>query len=42
MTPAHDIKPKKVTARRTGNEHFSWFGTRATKSRLNFLDLLRA
>src|SRR5271168_2041983 len=25
-----------------GNEHFSWFGTRATKSRLNFLDLLRA
>jgi hypothetical protein len=25
-----------------GNEHFTWFGTRSTKSRLNFLDLLRA
>jgi hypothetical protein len=25
-----------------GNEHFSWFGTRSSKSRLNFLDLLRA
>src|SRR5437870_4063961 len=25
-----------------GNEHFTWFGTTASKSRLNFLDLLRA
>jgi hypothetical protein len=25
-----------------GNAHFTWFGTTASKSRLNFLDLLRA
>lgn len=25
-----------------GNDHFTWFGTRASKSRLNVLDLLRA
>jgi len=25
-----------------GNESFTWFGTRSSKSRLNFLDLLRA
>jgi hypothetical protein len=25
-----------------GNDWFTWFGTRASKSRLNFLDLLRA
>jgi hypothetical protein len=25
-----------------GNDHFTWFGTRASKSRSNFLDLLRA
>jgi hypothetical protein len=25
-----------------GNDHFTWFGTRSSKSRLNFLDLLRA
>ena len=25
-----------------GNEHFTWFGTTGSKSRLNFLDLLRA
>jgi hypothetical protein len=25
-----------------GNDHFTWFGTRRSKSRLNFLDLLRA
>src|SRR4051794_16702855 len=24
-----------------GNDHFAWFGTSASKSRLNFLDLLR-
>lgn len=26
----------------TGNDWFTWFGTRSSKSRLNFLDLLRA
>ena len=25
-----------------GNDWFTWFGTRSSKSRLNFLDLLRA
>jgi hypothetical protein len=25
-----------------GDDRFTWFGTRASKSRLNFLDLLRA
>lgn len=25
-----------------GNDHFTWFGTTASKSRVNFLDLLRA
>jgi hypothetical protein len=25
-----------------GNQHFTWFGTRPPKGRLNFLDLLRA
>ncbi len=25
-----------------GNDHFTWFGTTVAKSRLNFLDLLRA
>ena len=25
-----------------GNDRFTWFGTRSAKSRLNFLDLLRA
>ncbi|HYB06146.1 MAG TPA: hypothetical protein VED02_05370, partial [Methyloceanibacter sp.] len=25
-----------------GNEHFAWFGTTGSKSRLNFLELLRA
>ena len=25
-----------------GNDDFTWFATRASKSRLNFLDLLRA
>jgi Transposase IS66 family len=25
-----------------GNDHFTWFGTRSSKTRLNFLDLLRA
>ena len=25
-----------------GNDHFTWFGTRGSKSRLNFLEILRA
>ena len=35
-------KAKNGYCTQIGNQHFSWFGTRATKSRLNFLDLLRA
>lgn len=35
-------KAKNGYCTQIGNEHFTWFGTRATKSRLNFLDLLRA
>jgi hypothetical protein len=30
------------TCTQIGNEHFAWFGTTAGKSRLNFLELLRA
>jgi hypothetical protein len=30
------------TCTQIGNDSFTWFATRATKSRLNFLDLLRA
>ena len=30
------------TCTQIGNEHFAWFGTTQSKSRLNFLDLLRA
>ncbi len=35
-------KAKNGHCTQIGNNRFSWFGTRATKSRLNFLDLLRA
>ena len=35
-------KAKNGYCTQIGNDRFSWFGTRATKSRLNFLDLLRA
>ena len=35
-------KAKNGYCTQIGNEHFTWFGTRASKSRLNFLDLLRA
>ena len=36
--------PASVTVGLTqiGNDWFTWFGTRASKSRLNFLELLRA
>jgi hypothetical protein len=35
-------KAKNGYCTQIGNQHFTWFGTRSTKSRLNFLDLLRA
>ena len=35
-------KAKNGYCTQIGNDRFTWFGTRATKSRLNFLDLLRA
>ncbi len=35
-------KAKNGFCTQIGNEHFTWFGTRPSKSRLNFLDLLRA
>ena len=33
---------KNAFCTQIGNDWFTWFGTRASKSRLNFLDLLRA
>ena len=33
---------KKGFCTQIGNDWFTWFGTRPSKSRLNFLDLLRA
>jgi hypothetical protein len=35
-------KAKNGFCTQIGNDRFTWFGTRSTKSRLNFLDLLRA
>ena len=35
-------KAKNGYCTQIGNDHFTWFGTRTSKSRLNFLDLLRA
>jgi hypothetical protein len=35
-------KAKNGYCTQIGNDGFTWFGTRSTKSRLNFLDLLRA
>jgi len=35
-------KAANGTCTQVGNDHFAWFGTTARKSRLNFLDLLRA
>src|SRR5215218_8845668 len=35
-------KAANGTCTRVGNDHFAWFGTTASKSRLNFLGLLRA
>ena len=35
-------KAVNATCTQIGNDHFAWFGTTARKSRLNFLELLRA
>src|SRR5664279_2551932 len=35
-------KGKNGFCTQIGNDWFTWFGTRSSKSRLNFLDLLRA
>src|SRR5215210_6130123 len=35
-------KAANSTCTQIGNNHFAWFGTTASKSRLNFLELLRA
>src|SRR3954467_14413594 len=35
-------KAANGTCTQIGNDHFAWFGTAASKSRLNFLELLRA
>lgn len=35
-------KAKNGFCTQIGNQYFTWFGTRSSKSRLNFLDLLRA
>src|ERR671929_942182 len=35
-------KAANGTCTQVGNDHFAWFGTTASKSRLNFLELLRA
>src|SRR3954464_10311431 len=35
-------KAANNTCTQIGNDHFAWFGTTARKSRLNFLELLRA
>src|SRR5215204_2618548 len=35
-------KAANGTCMQIGNDHFAWFGTTASKSRLNFLELLRA
>ena len=40
-TGAHHAA-KHGSCTRIGNDWFTWFGTRSSKSRLNFLDLLRA
>ena len=34
-------KAQNGTCTQIGNDHFTWFGSSASKSRLNFLDLLR-
>src|SRR3954453_18231092 len=40
--PGARHKAANGTCTQIGNDHFAWFGTTASKSRLNFLELLRA
>ncbi len=40
--PSHDTFSWVFRLLEIGNDSFTWFATRASKSRLNFLDLLRA
>src|SRR3954468_21202176 len=40
--PGARHKAANGTCTQIGNNHFAWFGTTASKSRLNFLELLRA
>src|SRR3954462_14772298 len=40
--PGARHKAANGTCTQIGNDHFAWFGTTARKSRLNFLELLRA
>jgi len=42
MTPARGHAGKNGFCTQIGNDWFTWFATRTSKSRLNFLDLLRA
>lgn len=35
-------KGRNGTCTQIGSDHFTWFGTTASRSRLNFLELLRA
>src|SRR5579863_9946380 len=41
-TPVPGIRGRMIFCTQIGNDWFTWFGTRSSKSRLNFLDLLRA
>src|ERR1700693_2065952 len=41
-TPGLATKPATGVCTQIGNAHFAWFGTTRSKSRSNFLDLLRA
>jgi len=36
------LKTTRRDCTQIGNDHFAWFGTTGNKSRLNFLELLRA
>jgi len=40
--PARATRAANGFCTQIGNEHFTWFGTTRSKSRLNFLELLRA
>ena len=42
MILVRGTKPPMACAPRLATTHFAWFGTTASKSRLNFLGLLRA